>query len=304
MRPQSFKCCLLLLLVLGGAALAEEQHISSQEMLALPPLEDAQRLPYGVDSLQFGDLRVPSGTGPFPVAIIVHGGCWLSFVDLHIMDRLAAALTKAGVATWNIEYRRVDNPGGGWPGTFRDVAHAADHLRVLASEHSLDLERVIVVGHSSGGHLALWLAARHTIGEESELFLSDPIRINGVASLGGVQDLRRILPQVEAVCGVNAVEKLLGGSPDAVPKRYRSASPVDMLPFGVQQLIISGAEDRAVPPADGVAYLKAAKAAGDRAEHLEIAGAGHFELIAPGWSDWNLIEEALLALLDPNKPER
>jgi acetyl esterase/lipase len=223
----------------------------------------------------------------------------MSFVNLHVMDRVSAALTEAGVATWNIEYRRSDDAGGGWPGTFLDVGRAADHLRELAPDHSLDLERVITVGHSSGGHLALWLAARHRISEGSDLFVSDPLMVQGAACLGGVPDLKRILPRVEAVCrGINTVELLLGGSPETVPERYRNASPVELIPLGVRQLLICGADDLGVPPTDCTAYQAAAEATGDHVEVLSVADADHFELIAPWWEGWGSIEEAILSLLD------
>ena len=117
----------VLLFTVALPASADDQLISAQEMLGLSPLEDAQRLSYGPIALNSGELRIPPGDGPFPAAIVIHGGCWLSFADLHIMDRVAATLTRSGVATWNVEYRRVDNEGGGWPGTFLDVARAADH---------------------------------------------------------------------------------------------------------------------------------------------------------------------------------
>jgi acetyl esterase/lipase len=223
----------------------------------------------------------------------------MSFVNLHVMDRVAAALTEAGVVTWNIEYRRSDDAGGGWPGTFLDVGRAADYLRELAPNHPLDLEKVITVGHSSGGHLALWLAARHRIGEDSDLFVSDPRMVQGAACLGGVPDLKRILPRVKAACrGVNAVELLLGGLPETVPDRYQNASPVELIPLGVHQLVICGVDDLGVPPADGIAYQEAAEAVGDRVEVLSVADAGHFELIAPWWSGWDGIEKAILSLLD------
>ena len=136
----------------------------------------ARRITYGSDPLQFGELRVPAAKGPHPVAIVVHGGCWVSKIEnmdakavaMDNMRPLAAALTEEGIATWNIEYRRLGNDGGGWPGTFRDVASAADLLRTLAREHALDLTRVIAIGHSAGGHLAMWLAARPKMPQGSD----------------------------------------------------------------------------------------------------------------------------------------
>src|SRR5215510_4011646 len=147
----------------------------------VPP--GAKRIAYGTDPLQFGELRVPATKGPHPVAIVVHGGCWVAklgnldprAVAMDNMRPLASALTEAGIATWNIEYRRLDNDGGGWPGTFQDVAHAADFLRSLQRDHQLDLARVISIGHSAGGHLAMWLAARPKLAKTSELYVDNPL---------------------------------------------------------------------------------------------------------------------------------
>src|SRR6478752_1234869 len=125
-----------------------------------------ERIPYGKGTLQFGDLRVPDGPGSHPVAILVHGGCWSAKLgqlpeaatSLDLLRPLAAALVQNGIATWNVEYRRLGNDGGGWPGTYEDLANATDFIRELAPKHHLDLQRIVLVGHSSGGHLALWLA--------------------------------------------------------------------------------------------------------------------------------------------------
>lgn len=143
------------------AAVLAGQGLRPADVNALPSRPADARVTYGADPLQFGDLRLPSGKGPFPVAVVIHGGCWVStFATLQNTAAMADALRDAGIATWNVEYRRLDNPGGGWPGTFTDVGIAADHVRVLAKTYPLDLSRVLAVGHSAGGHLALWLAGR------------------------------------------------------------------------------------------------------------------------------------------------
>src|SRR6185437_16909756 len=122
---------------------------------------DYQHIPYGQDKYQFGDLRLPSGPGPHPVVIGIHGGYWRKKYGLDWIADGCAALSERGIATWNIEYRRIGNRGGAWPGTFLDVARAADFVRGLAPVHNLDPHRVVTLGHSAGGHLVLWRAARH-----------------------------------------------------------------------------------------------------------------------------------------------
>src|SRR5947209_5684909 len=121
------------------------------------------RLPYGPEYLQFGELYLPAGDGPFPVIPLIHGGYWRARYDLTLMDGLAEDLARRGYAAWNIEYRRVGDEGGGWPGTFLDVALATDYLRELAITYPLNLQKVVTMGHSAGGHLALWLVARSRI---------------------------------------------------------------------------------------------------------------------------------------------
>ena len=134
----------MVLALLLGAALAQPARIlTSADLASFESPEPDERVAYGDDPLQFGELRLPEGTGPHPVVILIHGGCWLSEFDITHLRKLAAAVTRTGVATWALEYRRVGNPGGGWPGTFQDIARGADHLRVLAKTHPLDLDRVI-----------------------------------------------------------------------------------------------------------------------------------------------------------------
>ena len=195
--------------------------IGVQDALRWPSPEPLARIPYGDDPLQFGDLRLPPGDGPHPVVVVIHGGCWRSDFTLDYIGAFADALTRSGVATWTLEYRRVGDPGGGWPGTFRDVASGVDYLRAVARDHPLDLGRVVAVGHSAGGHLALWLGARSTF-DDPALRGDEPLGLIGVVSLAGVDDLRRALD--EGVCGDLAAQ-LVGGTPDEVPERYGLASP-------------------------------------------------------------------------------
>lgn len=284
-------------LLLGSAACADAQLLRASDIDKLPARAADERASYGPDSLQFGELRLPTGPGPFPVAIVIHGGCWIAhFATLQNTTALADALRDAGVATWNIEYRRADNPGGGWPGTFQDVAAAADFLRTLAQRHPLDLSRVVAVGHSAGGHLALWLAARHKLSGSSVLHADKPLSLRGAVSLGGPGDLAEFLARDGNGCG-GAVKQLMGGTPDEVPTRYAEGSPVSLLPLNVPHLLIAGVLDRIVPPATAEAWVAAASRSGDRARHIAIEGAGHFEVIAPGSIAFPAVRDGVAQLL-------
>jgi acetyl esterase/lipase len=228
------------------------------------------------------------------VAVIVHGGCWQSEFDIEHIRPVSAALANAGIATWTLEFRRVGDGGGGWPGTFTDVAQGADYLRTLADRFPLDLKRVVLVGHSSGGHLALWLAARHHLQRESPLYSADPLRVRGVVSLAGITDLRSYASP--GGCGAS-VEFLVGGMPRKVPERYAQANPIEMLPLGVPVRLLHGSLDRIVPVEQSQRFADAARAQGDDARVDLIDGAGHFDLIAPFSPVWARIEAAVVSLL-------
>jgi acetyl esterase/lipase len=211
----------------------------------------------------------------------VHGGCWYSpYASVRNTAPLADALAAAGVATWNVEYRRYDQPGGGWPGTFRDVALATDYVRTLARLHPIDTTRIVLAGHSAGAHLALWLATRRTLSPDSPLAGGAPLPITAVVSIGGIGDLREFYPRQRATCGNPGVESLLGGVPDSVPARVRDASPIERLPLGVPSVHVAGSRDQIAPVALREAFAAAARRAGDRAEVVTVPG-GHFEAIAP-----------------------
>ena len=124
---------------------------ASEDILEIPAPRDGERLAYGSDPYHFGDLRLPVSAGPHPVVIGIHGGYYRARYGLAYFGHACAALTALGFATWNIEYRRLGNPGGGWPGTFIDIAAAADHLRALAETYPLDLARVVTLGISPAG---------------------------------------------------------------------------------------------------------------------------------------------------------
>jgi acetyl esterase/lipase len=238
---------------------------------------------YGTDSLQHGALYLPTGDGPHPVVVLVHGGCWYSpYASRRNSAALAAALAGEGIAVWNVEYRRYDNPGGGWPGTFTDVAYATDFVRRLAASHPLDTTRVVAAGHSAGGHLALWLLARRQLAATSDLAtLGEALPLRGAVSLGGIVDLAEYYPRERDVCGNPAVESLLGDAPANVPERVRDGSPAERLPLGAPHWHVAGAGDPIATEASITAFADAARARGDRVTVVRVPDAGHFEVMAP-----------------------
>jgi acetyl esterase/lipase len=303
---------IIVLAILLASAAAEQTEtqpkqaapfLGPQQVNELPASPADHRIRYGDDPEQFGDLRLPAEvSGRFPVAVVIHGGCWKAkhgslIADLNNTGPIASALTELGIATWNIEYRRVDNAGGGWPGTFEDVANGVEQVRGLAQSYPLDLNRVVIIGHSAGGHLGTWIAARHRLPEQSRFFSSGPLRILGVVNLAGPTDLESFVPIQSQVCGDPVITQLMGGSPIEVPDRYRAASPARLLPIGVRQVVITGAHDRIVPAALGRTYEETARAHGDDVTALVVPDAAHFEVIAPGSTAWPVVRNAVLSML-------
>jgi len=254
------------------------------------------RIAYGPDPrTQFGELLLPPGKGPFPLAVVIHGGCW-RFGSLDGMEPLAQALAGEGVATWNVAYHLVGSVRGGWPGTFLDVAAATDYVRTLAAEHPIDVSRVIALGHSAGGHLALWAAARAKLPPSSRLYRADPLPLKGVVALAGPPDLRP-LSGADSVCGSGTLAQLTGGTPDTVPDHDVQASPAALLPLGVPQFLVTGSADRLVPTRLLSPYERLAQSAGDRVSLREVPGADHGDLIAPGSDAWPVVRDGVRELL-------
>lgn len=261
-----------------------------------PRAEPSATIRYGEDGMQVVDLWLPSGRGPHPTVLMVHGGCWqTSIADRRLMDWAAEDLRRRGIAVWNIDYRGVDRSGGGYPGTFRDAAAAADALREHAPHHSLDLSPLVAVGHSAGGHLALWLAARGApaarspgplIPRGSPLLAADPIRIDTAISLGGLQDLELAATPPGSGCGTEVVERLVGPPTLSVRNVYADTSVPRLLPLGVRQVLINGRQDRIIPLHFATDYEAKARAAGDGVRVRMIDRTGHVELISPGTAAW------------------
>ena len=263
--------------------------------LARLPQPPADRvIAYGDAPQQYAELRLPKGRGPHAVVIVIHGGCWQTPWAADHVRALAAALTAEGYATWSLEYRRLGDPGGGWPGTLEDVGRGADALRDAAAAHGLDLSRVAALGHSAGGQLALWLAARRRLPRDSALYTVQPLPVAGVVSLAGITDLRA--GAAGRVCG-DAIPALLGGSPDERADRVALVSPLALLPLGVPQRLVCGALDSLVPNELSRRYQAAAARAGDPIGLEVVEDAGHFELVDPGEPAWRTVLAAVNTVL-------
>ena len=199
--------------------------------------------------------------------------------------------------TWNVEYRRLPQPGSGWPGTYEDVGRGVDYLRRIAQQYELDLHHVVVVGHSAGGHLAMWVAARKRLPPGSALYTAEPLPIRGVVDLAGPGDMETEIAVEVGACQSRVVEQLLGGSPTDVPERYAQVSASKLLPLGVPQVLVWGDSDVLRPMWLGEEYTRAATAAGDSADLIIVPGLGHFEVASPYSPAWPKVRDAISALL-------
>jgi acetyl esterase/lipase len=266
----------VLLLAALCSALYGARILDFSDVQRLPPVPPGRRIAYGTLRDQFGELRVPKGPGSHPVVVFIHGGCWVESINMDHTAHLAAALTADGFATWNIEYRRVGVEGGGWPGTFDDVLAGLDQLTKFADEAGLDRKRVVIAGHSAGGQLALWAASKRR----------DSVR--GVVSLSGVPDLRGA---ASSVCP-GMIPRLVGPA-----ENYAKASPLELLPLGVPQWIVTASLDDIVPSKWAEQYTAAARNKGDRVQLVMVRDAGHFELIVPTTPAYIQVREAIRAAL-------
>ena len=292
------------------AAAAQPPVMAWSALLGRPRPAPTRTIRYGADPLQVADLWLPRSDSaaaaskrPTPTVLMVHGGCWTTEIaDRSIMNWIADDLAKRGIAVWNIDYRGVDRPGGGYPGTFRDVAAAAGALRAEARSSNLDLRRLVVVGHSAGGHLGLWLAARPKLPAGSALkteFLSaknGPLPIHHVVSLGGLPDLEQNRAETNG-CGPEVIDKLVGPPKTAGRDPYADTSVPRLAPIGVPHTLVNGDRDRIIPTHFASTYAGRMEAKGDRVTVRIVPGQGHVELIAPETPAWatavTAIEQAL-----------
>ncbi len=259
---------------------------SLEAMLAAPPAPPSHRLAYGSAAEQFVDVYLPEPSAEAaPLVVAIHGGFWRAQYDSSHLSHACAALAADGFVVASVEYRRIGQDGGGYPGTLHDVAAALARLQSEQARFGFDPRRILACGHSAGGQLAQWLAARRPL--EGELV------IRGVVALAPVSDLVR---GHALGLGRGVIETFLGGAPEQVPPAYLEASPAAHLPLGVRQIVVHGELDQEVPLALSVDYVHRARELGDDVRLLTLLGADHYCVVNPRSNEWRQVVQALQEL--------
>jgi acetyl esterase/lipase len=283
----------------AGAAAAPAKPMVLADYMALKGPAPSATFAYGSAPSQYAELFLPSGKGPFPVAVLVHGGCWTEeFGGIRQLRNVAGALAARGIAAWNVEYRRVDEPGGGYPGTYEDMNAALAMLSQQARRYPLDLGRLVAVGHSAGGQLVQWMAGRPRIPASSPLYQPDPLPVRRVVSLGGLADLRREQALIKSSCD-REIGQLTGAPSDRRPDVFADTNAGDLLPNGSRTILVTGELDRISPPRVARDFAARARAAGDAAEVVILPGASHYDEVAASSASWPLVLEAIESALKP-----
>ena len=271
---------------MAGMARAEPASLDDYMKQAVQP--PAAAFHYGPAPSQVAELFLPKGRGRHPVVVLLHGGCFLQkHQGFPQTSGLAADLAGRGYAVWNVEYRKLGEPGAGYPGTFQDVATAIDRLRDEAPKYGLDLSRVIAMGHSAGGHLALWAASRDKLPSGSPLRMTNPLKIGAVISLAGIGDLAGQGEIFALPCGDDTIDRLVDSAHRKQP--FADTSPAELLPTGIKVVMVHGVFDPVLPPYTGRDYALKVRKAGDRAEVVTIPDAAHFDVVIPTTAAWKVV---------------
>ena len=275
------------------SSLAAAAPMKLADYLALTGPAPTATFAYGSAPSQYAELFRPAGAGPFPVVVLVHGGCWtIKFGGITQMRNLAGALAAQGIAVWNVEYRRVDEDGGGYPGTYQDMHAALELLERSAPANQLDLGRIVAVGHSAGGQLVQWIAGRARIPASSPLHRAHPLPVRQVVSLGGLADLRNERELIKSSCGQDTAD--LAGLPSVErPDVYADTNAAELIPNGSHTVLITGELDTVSPPRAAHDYARRAKAGGDSAEVIVLPGASHYDEVAASSPAFNLVLPAI-----------
>ena len=276
--------------------------MSLDDYLALHGPAPTVQLAYGTAPSQYAQLFRPEGSGPFPVVVLVHGGCWtVEFGGIRQMRNVAGALAAQGIAVWNVEYRRVDEPGGGYPGTYQDMHAALDSLRQHASLYQLDTSRIVAMGHSAGGQLVQWIAGREKLPKTSPLYRDTFLPVKNILSLGGLADLRHEQALIKSSCERD-IAQLAGSASSERPDIYSDTNPADLMPNGSRSVLATGELDTISPPRVAHDYAAKAQLAGDHAEVLILPGASHYDEIAASSNAWRMILPVIRQMLGMTAP--
>ena len=282
---------LLPALFFSGAAVAAPMTLA--DYMALSGPAPSEKIAYGSAPSQFAELFRPAGKGPFPVVVLVHGGCWtVKYGGIVQMRNVAGALAARGIAVWNVEYRRVDEEGGGYPGTYLDINAALDTLAAVAPRHQLDTGRIVAMGHSAGGQLVQWIAGRSNISASSPLFQAKLLPVRNIISLGGLADLRHEQDLIQNSCG-RSIEQLAGLPSATRPDVFSDTNAAELMPNGSRTVLITGALDTVSPPRASYAFAARAQAAGDQAQVIILPNASHYDEVAASSPAWELILPAI-----------
>ena len=296
--PLHFRIVSFLLLAAGLAVSVPgkaQERVSWSQIENLPQPPAGEIVAYGDHASQYGELRLPDGEGPFPLAVLIHGGCWQFQYGVDYIAPIAADLNAHGVATWAIEYRRLGESGGGWPGTFDDAVAALAQVEALGESHPIDTDRIVLAGHSAGGHLALWLASRERIITEQGWQGRLPEGVQGVVGLAAITDLAEYAAG-SGDCNA-AVPMLLGDEAPRYNDRLGVVSPDRLMPPAVPVHLVHGREDAIVPLSQAVVYVNNVNRSGGSASETLIEDAGHFEPVAPFTESWHRARAVILGML-------
>ena len=254
---------------------------------------------YGDHPSQFSDLWLPDGPGPHPAVLMIHGGCWQkSIADRSLMNYAAEDLRQRGMAVWNVEYRGVDETGGGYPGTYLDVRAAAHHLLEIGPSLNLDIGQIVAFGHSAGGHLAAWTAVQSNIPQGSSIGRDAALPVSTVVISGGLADLEASAPVTLETCLANIIDDLTGPPSADRPDVFSDTSVPELLPTPVALISVNGDQDRIAPPELGQALTEQVIASGADGQFIEVPETGHVELIAPGTAAFEFQANILKFALD------
>lgn len=303
-RPMTLPSSLIATALLAAAQGAIAAPMTLDHYLALNGPQATAQIAYGPAPSQYAQLFRPSGAGPFPVVVLVHGGCWtVQFGGIKQMRNVANSLSSQGIAVWNVEYRRVDEEGGGYPGTYQDMHAALDSLESHASQYQLDTSRIVAMGHSAGGQLVQWIAGRNRLPKTSPLYREHILPISNIISLGGLADLRHEEKLIKSSCDRD-IQELAGSASNDRPDIYSDTNAADLIPNGTRTVLITGELDTISPPRVAHDYAAKAVKAGDHAEVLILPGASHYDEIAatsPAWKMVLPVIKQMLGLADDKK---